>query len=206
MEKKVRKDLGKCLETCNEDHYHEQMDSQWNLLLGNLRSSEEDPSLSESDSMRENDKSTKEVKDAGTEKAMRSKFHLTRLVIENFKGWKKSEANIKEGITVLGGENNSGKSSMLQALSLWHFCIWRLFWDGKSLTAKTENEQKRSGTVLSRQLLPLDIPDMKNLWRGNVTVVAYGSKETIKNNVLLEGEGRGRKRASPSCGFQLLEY
>ena len=48
---------------------------------------------------------------------------ITKLSLKNFKRFNDHTFEFKpQGITLLAGGNNSGKSSILQAMSVWEFC------------------------------------------------------------------------------------
>ena len=51
---------------------------------------------------------------------------ITRVVIENFKRFERQEFEL-DPVTVLAGPNNSGKTTLIQALSAWAFALerWR---------------------------------------------------------------------------------
>lgn len=86
---------------------------------------------------------------------------LTKITIENFKRLQKAEIELGDTV-VFVGPNNSGKTTALQALTLWHVGLtaW-ISKKGKSGTAK-----ERTGVTLNRrELIGLPIPSAALLWR-----------------------------------------
>ena len=87
---------------------------------------------------------------------------LTNLKIRNFKRF--GEVDIELGNPVVFiGPNNSGKTSAMQALSLWNIGLkkWSEKWRGKSAP------EKRPGvTVNRRDLFSIPHPNANHLWRG----------------------------------------
>jgi hypothetical protein len=89
---------------------------------------------------------------------------ITRVVIENFKKYDRQEFTLDDAV-VLAGPNNSGKSTLLQALATWAFALerWRL---GKGKAGATV----RTGQAITRKdftALPLREFDM--LWNKRLT-------------------------------------
>ena len=79
---------------------------------------------------------------------------ITTVVIENFKKYDRQEFTLDDAV-VLAGPNNSGKSTLLQALATWAFALerWRL---GKGKAGATI----RTGQAITRKdftALPLRV-------------------------------------------------
>ncbi len=85
---------------------------------------------------------------------------LERLIVRNFKRFE--EVELELGQTVLFvGPNNSGKTSALQALSLWELGVRR--WHEKR---QGSGARKRTGVAINRRdLINLPIPEAHYLWR-----------------------------------------
>src|SRR3989442_5716545 len=118
---------------------------------------------------------------------------LTKLVIRNFK--KLEDATIELGkAVVLIGPNNSGKTSALQALTLWDFGLRQ--WLAKRGTKA--RPEKRPGVAINRRdLVAIPVPTADLLWRDlhvrNVRT-ANGKTQSTKNiriEVIVEGVNEG---------------
>ena len=86
---------------------------------------------------------------------------LTRLTLRNFKRIAQADIELG-GHVVFVGPNNSGKTSALQALSLWHSGLTQ--W----VTDKSDGAtgRKRQGVTLNRKdLFSLPVPHTNLLWR-----------------------------------------
>lgn len=85
---------------------------------------------------------------------------ITRISIENFKKLEKVEFNLSQSV-VLIGPNNSGKSTIFQALCLWEIGVVKVIETGKKVLS-SENEYV---TVNRKDLLNSPIEDALWLWR-----------------------------------------
>lgn len=89
---------------------------------------------------------------------------IKKIEIKNFKRFKNREVLLNpHGLSLVVGANNSGKSSLLHAFSLWSFCCRLLLFEvGKDALLKNT---KRDGFGISiDDFLPLNIPSFKYLW------------------------------------------
>ena len=113
---------------------------------------------------------------------------LTKLKIRNFKRFGEVEFELGNPV-VFVGPNNSGKTSAMQALSLWNIGVKR--WQEKR-AGKTA-PGKRSGVTINRRDLPaIPVPVANLLWRDlhvrNVTRSNGGQRtENVWIDILVEG-------------------
>lgn len=85
---------------------------------------------------------------------------LTKLVVRNFKLFEAIEIELGARV-VLIGPNNSGKTSALQAISLWDLGVKR--WLEKRAGRVTE---KRAGVAINRRdIVAIPVPAANLLWR-----------------------------------------
>lgn len=121
-------------------------------------------------------------------------MYIKKVTLHRFKQFRQSSIDLKENLSLVVGGNNSGKSSLLQALATWQFC--------KTLI---EIEKGRVGWLLAKKtksgigmgivdFTPLQVPTLNHLWTNLKT---YREKEpdgyTLKIGVywdLLSGEER----------------
>jgi ABC-type arginine transport system ATPase subunit len=108
---------------------------------------------------------------------------LTKLSIRNFKLFDDVEIELGERV-VFVGPNNSGKTSALQALALWHAGVRR--WVEKRGAGKVP--KKRAGVTLNRRdLIALPVPTASLLWRDLHVREGYREQRKAKTrNVLIE--------------------
>jgi predicted ATPase len=93
---------------------------------------------------------------------------INEVTIENFKKFRKESFSLEDSI-VLAGPNNSGKSTLLQALATWSMTLdrWR---QGKGRTGKAK---KRAGTPLTRKdFTALPLREFDLLWRNRSTALS----------------------------------
>src|ERR1035437_6318621 len=86
---------------------------------------------------------------------------LTRLRIKNFKRFPDADIELGQAVVFIG-QNNSGKTTALQALALWDVGLrkWNEEYKGKTIRAK------RPGvTIHGRDLVAIPVPRAELLWR-----------------------------------------
>src|SRR3989338_4719774 len=114
---------------------------------------------------------------------------LTKLEFRNFKLFESATVELGQPV-VLAGPNNMGKTTALQALTLWD--IGLRTWLAKRGPEKEEPE-KRSGVAINRtDLIALPVPSAKLLWKD--LHVREGSRREGKQtteNVCIEIEVSG---------------
>lgn len=86
---------------------------------------------------------------------------LTKLTMRNFKRFGQVEIELGSPV-VLIGPNNSGKTSVLQALALWEVGLKR--WNEKR-AGKTAPEKRPGVTINRRDLIAVPVPYANLLWR-----------------------------------------
>ncbi len=100
---------------------------------------------------------------------------ITKVVIENFKRFNREEFELDEAI-VLAGPNNSGKSTLLQALATWSMALdrWRL---GKGRVLEEKEGRRRPSKakirtgqpVTRKDFTALPLREFNLLWNQTVT-------------------------------------
>ncbi|MCD6311695.1 MAG: AAA family ATPase [Elusimicrobia bacterium] len=112
---------------------------------------------------------------------------ITKIIIENFKKLGKTGIDLSSSV-VFVGPNNSGKTSALQAITLWGIGL-RKWAEAK----KTSTAKKRPGVAINRKdLLTIPIPSAKQLWKdlGVREVKKINGKQDTKNiNITIKMEG-----------------
>ena len=135
---------------------------------------------------------------------------ITRLTIDNFKRLEHVAFDLTERV-VLIGPNNSGKSSILQALTLWEAAVRK--WAGRQMPGPGT---KISGVVLNRKdLLNLPVPSTRLLWFRQQVRTPTGktrASRKVRIQVLVEGitvrtpGPDGAEHSAPErawrCGFE----
>ena len=86
---------------------------------------------------------------------------LTKLTIRNFKRFEEAEIELGNPVVFIG-PNNSGKTSAMQALTLWDIGVKR--WNEKRF-GKAAPEKRPGVTVNRRDLLAVPHPSAIHLWR-----------------------------------------
>lgn len=91
---------------------------------------------------------------------------LTNIKIRNFKQFDEVEIELGQTV-VLIGPNNSGKTTVLQALVLWYLGVQTLREKGASgfSDAFSDDFKPFSTTINRNDMIATPIPDTKQLWR-----------------------------------------
>jgi len=129
---------------------------------------------------------------------------LTSIKIRNFKRFADVDIELGKAV-VLIGPNNSGKTTVLQALALWDIGLRR--WNEKR-KGKPSPEKRPGVTINRRDLVSIPVPHANLLWRElhvrDVTQVEKDGKRSPKTqNVRVELIVTGVTREKPwSCGLE----
>jgi len=117
---------------------------------------------------------------------------LTKLTIRNFKNLADVEIELAQQV-VFVGPNNSGKTSALQALTLWDIGAKRWLEKKGNWQKSRKQPKKRPGiTINRRDLVFLPVPATKLLWHG---------LRVSGNNIEMEVEGTENDKVW-SCGLE----
>jgi hypothetical protein len=85
---------------------------------------------------------------------------ITKLIVNNFKRLERAEVPLAEAVVFIG-PNNSGKTTALQALTLWDVGLHK--WAEKR---KNSAARERTGVTINRRdLFSIPIPSARLLWR-----------------------------------------
>ena len=132
---------------------------------------------------------------------------LTSLTIRNFKGIAEAEIELGNPV-VFVGPNDSGKTTALQALTLWDLGLRR--WKEKR---GDRSPSTRPGVAVNRRdLVGVPVPSARQLWHGLRVRETYRDEtgqrtENIRIDVIVDGETRVRTENSTefrrwSCGLE----
>lgn len=158
---------------------------------------------------------------------------ITKIVIENFKKFTHAEIELGTAPVLFVGQNNGGKTTALQAMSLWSFLIIR--WQAEKAGSVAT---QRTGLPIARNTVTAaPVNNIRMLWHQgdvqdkkskkiNIRIIAYGKNDrgiweygmeaTFANNELLYAkpldvhkpvpdEARGIFHLPPISGVQTAE-
>lgn len=121
---------------------------------------------------------------------------ITKISIERLKKFDRAEIDIDPNVVLFVGQNNGGKTTALQAISLWSFLIQQ--WRFKKRDSKAK---KRTGAPISRnEVYASPVRELKMLWKdGNVQ-----DESSKKINIKIMAEGiDARNNTKWEYGIQL---
>lgn len=114
---------------------------------------------------------------------------ITKVKIVNFKKLEKISFDCSGSVVIIG-PNNSGKSSVLQALTLWDVGL-RKWSESKGIEKIAKSKKQRTGVAINRKdLLNIPVPSAKLLW--NKLRAKTSKNETIKIIIDVEGFDFGK--------------
>ena len=117
---------------------------------------------------------------------------IRRVTVRRFKRFDEQVFDLADAV-VLAGPNNSGKSTLLQAISTWKFALDR--WREKRTGSKA---RKRSGVSVTRdRFTPVPLREMNLLWEQRLVMI--GSRRPRRIQIEIEGEGVG---GGWTCGLE----
>jgi hypothetical protein len=122
---------------------------------------------------------------------------ITKVIIKNFKSIDTLSLDINKGFQLLVGQNNSGKTTVMQAMNLWAFLCqtWRRERAGSTAS-------QRAGLSISRsQIYPAPVRNVTHLWHNNQVREKGQTSKPIVLSVTLEG--KDESGADWSYGMQL---
>jgi len=113
---------------------------------------------------------------------------IKKITIENFKKFEKASYDVNPaGISLFVGPNNGGKTTALQAISMWSFVIQK--WNETKGKATKSKAQKRSGaSVVRNEIYAVPVQEMKSLWFNTTTQDA--KQKPIKIHIIVEGTNK----------------
>ncbi|GAA6149676.1 ATP-binding protein [Pseudooceanicola nitratireducens] len=89
---------------------------------------------------------------------------IEKIELTNFKKFKSETIELKpQGLSLLAGANNSGKSTLLQALAVWDFCITVLK-NEKGEAALTPAHTGQGVGLSDDEFSPIQMPSLSHLW------------------------------------------
>ena len=126
---------------------------------------------------------------------------LTKLTVRNFKRFGESEIELGSPV-VFVGPNNSGKTSAMQALSLWEIGVKR--WTERYPGRTDMGGRIRGVTINRRDLLAIPVPTANLLWRELHTrsTARDGDRQRVNNvriDIVVEGVSEGNEWR---CGME----
>jgi len=129
---------------------------------------------------------------------------LTRIRIKNFKSLEEADIELGEAVVFIG-PNNSGKTTALQALSLWEIALRRFV---EKREGKDSPEKRPGITINRRDLVFIPVPETNLLWYDRHTHEGQPTK-TVRLEIIVDGimeqqeMNRNEGNRFPwSCGFE----
>jgi predicted ATPase len=89
---------------------------------------------------------------------------VTKVEFVKFKQFRKASIEFREGLTIVAGANNSGKSSLLQGLAVWEFCKVATIAQRGIAGIQTERVSSQGFGLGDDEFSPINIPSLKHLW------------------------------------------
>ncbi len=121
---------------------------------------------------------------------------ITKVVIKNLKRFETVEIPLQEAV-VFAGPNNGGKSTAIQALTLWNFCLRR--WLAEKGEETGSKAKDRPGVPITRKdLTVIPTRSVRHLWHD--CVVALAGSQVVPIQVIVTGT---HGQETWACGIEL---
>jgi predicted ATPase len=88
---------------------------------------------------------------------------ITRVSFHRFKQFSDQSFELHPGISLLGGGNNSGKSSILHGLAVWEFCRTAIEME-RGVRAFLPGKAGQGRGLGDDEFSPINVPSLKHLW------------------------------------------
>ena len=104
---------------------------------------------------------------------------IKRIELKRFKKYKGASFDLNpEGVTLLVGGNNAGKSTLIHALSVWAFCKMILEHEkGMSVFFSSEVGHIEGFGMSAEEFLPIAVPSLNHLWTNLKTQLSPTEKK-----------------------------
>ncbi len=108
---------------------------------------------------------------------------ITAIKIENFKKFHYADFSVSRPISLFVGQNNGGKTTALQVVSLWSFLITQWKQKKGGGTAK----QRVGAPVTRPEIHPAPVLEIANLWTGGQVREKKETSKNVKIKITLQG-------------------
>src|SRR3954464_6259253 len=109
---------------------------------------------------------------------------ITRVKVHYFKQFLDQEFELSDHV-ILAGPNNSGKTTLLQAITVWNLALQK--WRERRGPESGSKARQRTGVPLTRQeFTALPLREMNDLWTDTLT--------GLRTDELLTGQRLGQPR------------
>ena len=104
---------------------------------------------------------------------------IKRIELKRFKKYKEQSFNLnKDGVTLLVGGNNAGKSTLIHAIAVWEFCKMILMHEKGRIAFNEDQVGVGDGLGMSaEEFLPIAVPTLNHLWTNLKTQLSPEEKE-----------------------------
>lgn len=103
---------------------------------------------------------------------------MNLIELKNFKKFEEIHVDLNEnGLTLISGVNNSGKTSLLHALAVWEYAkILIINYRGADALLEGYDVEKKGLGIAAELFSPISIPALKYLWKNQKTNGSYTLK------------------------------
>ena len=119
---------------------------------------------------------------------------MNLIELSNFKKFDEINVDLNEnGLSLISGVNNSGKTSLLHALAVWEYAkILLINYRGQQSLLEEYDVEKKGLGIAPESFSPISIPSLRYLWKDQRTIGSYqlkikvGWKGAENRNLFLE--------------------
>ena len=109
--------------------------------------------------------------------------------LRRFKQFRKARIGLKSGLSLVAGGNNSGKSTLLQALAIWEFCKTAIDQE-KGHAALLAGPTSQGIGLGDDEFSPINVPTLRHLWTNLKTQKEAGDPDGYTLRVRTHWQGQ----------------
>ena len=128
---------------------------------------------------------------------------IRKITLKRFKCFEDEEIPIpSDGVKLLAGPNNAGKSTILQSLVVWNFCVFAIR-EEKGDSAITKKQAVDGVGISYHNFGAINLPNFKHLWHNNKS--RYPNEDTYTLSIGVEWEHTNGNYYSLTVALSLHE-
>lgn len=91
-------------------------------------------------------------------------MRVTKVAFKRFKQFSDDKVKVRDGLTIVAGGNNAGKSSLLQALAVWEFCKVATVAEKGAVALTAAGRTAQGLGIGDDEFSPINVPTLNHLW------------------------------------------
>lgn len=102
---------------------------------------------------------------------------ISRVSLRRFKQFSTVDVELHEGVSLVAGPNNAGKSTLLHALAVWEFCRTATLMERGPEGLLPQSVPRQGFGIGDDEFSPINVPSLKHLWTNLKTAKTPGDPD-----------------------------